>query len=118
MYNNETNAILPEALKRKGLSKHLFAIIKLYKHFENIFMNPKNHIMDNKCPTISKQYLRINKITMQHISPIINQTNEEENSIITFKEHFVSDLATVPLKLPLHLWCWIIKLTTTTLNLI
>ena len=48
----------------------------------------------------------------------IHWKNKTEKDIKTMKDHLITGLATVLMKLPLHLWCRIFPLETTTLNLL
>ena len=77
----------------------------------------KIHVMDNECSEIVKKFLCDNDATLQLVPPNMHSTNEAEKDIVTFKNHFISGLATVHPNFPIHLWCRLIPLATTTLNL-
>ena len=99
----------------------IWTVIRYHKpqmHLKNIGTNPRIHIMDNELPATVKKYLRNNKIDLQLVPPNMHWTNESKNSTIAFKDHFIAGLETVPPQLTLHLWCRLIPLATTTLNLL
>ena len=79
---------------------------------------PKIHMMDNNCPKVVKAYLRNNKAELQFSPLHMYRTNGTEKSISIFKDHFISVLLTVNPDFPFHLWCWLITLSVTTLNLL
>ena len=81
-------------------------------------INPKMHGMDNECPDTVKIYLCNNKITFQLVPPHIHSTNAAEKAISTFKDHFLSGLFSVYPKFPMYLWCRLILVATTTLNIL
>ena len=80
-------------------------------------LNPKMHVMDNQCPDTVKEYMCDNKIDFQLVPPHIHCTNATEKSISTFKDHFLAGLCRVHPNVPMRLWCRLIPLATTTLNL-
>ena len=52
------------------------------------------------------------------VLPHIHRRNLAERSIRTFKEHFISGLASNHKNFPLHLWCQLLLHTSLTLNLL
>ena len=48
----------------------------------------------------------------------MHRVNVAEKAIDSFKNHFISSLATVDQDFPLHLWCRLLHLATTSLNLL
>ena len=58
-----------------------------------------------------------NNIELQLVPPNLHRTNAAEKEIGIFKDHFISGLTTVHPSFPLHLWCRLIPLAVTTLNL-
>ena len=96
VYYHDSNAILSEALKSKGLAEQLAAITKLHTQFKNRGIKPKIHIMDKKCPSIVKKYLRRKKSQLQLAPSNMQRANEAKTSIGTFKDHFITGLVTGP----------------------
>jgi hypothetical protein len=52
------------------------------------------------------------------VPPHLHRQNAAEQSIQTFKNHFVAGLCSVDTQFPLHLWCEILLKATLTLNLL
>jgi hypothetical protein len=62
------------------------------------------NILDNKCSSAEKKYIRSKSINIQLVPPHNHQANTTKLTITTFKEHSVSALATVDMLCPLKLW--------------
>ena len=118
LYDFDSNAILAEPLKTKTEREQLHATTKLHTYLKARGLNPKMHVMDNECPGAVKQYLRTNHIAFQLVPPHVPRTNAAEKAIGTFKDHFIAGLCSVHPNFPMHLWCRLIPLATTTLNLL
>jgi hypothetical protein len=67
--------------------------------------------------SISKTLLRTKNVNLQLVPPNLHRTNAAEKAIGIFKDHFITGLATVHPNFPLHLWCRLLPLAVTTLNL-
>ena len=74
--------------------------------------------MENECSSTVKSYLNNNNIELQIVPPNLHRTNAAEKEIGLFKDHFISGLATVHPSFPLHLWCRLITLAFTKMNLL
>ena len=75
--------------------------------------------MDNECSKSVHDYIKNSlDIQLQLVPPHMHRVNIAEKAIDIYKNHFVSGLATVNPSFPLHLWCRIVPLATTTLNLL
>lgn len=75
--------------------------------------------MDNECPNVVKEYLTESKnIELMLVPPCMHRVNAAEKAIDIFKSHFITGLDTVDLNFPLYLWCRLLPLATTTLNLL
>ena len=59
-----------------------------------------------------------NRITFQRVPPHVHQRNAAERAIQTFKNHFVSGLATSDPTFPIHEWDRLIPQAQLTLNLL
>jgi hypothetical protein len=74
--------------------------------------------MDNECSKAVKQHIRSNKMEIQLV-PLHNHCiNAGKRAISTFKEHFVTTLATVNMLCPLQLWDKFLPQFKLTLNLL
>ena len=75
--------------------------------------------MDNECSDIVKNYIKNTKnIELLLVPPYSHRVNTAEKAIDIFKSHFIAGLATVHPSFPLYLWCRLLPLATTTLNLL
>jgi hypothetical protein len=93
--------------------------------FTNILTNlnacgyaPTLNVMNNECSKAVEAHIRTNSMDIYLIPPHNHQVNEAGHVIATFKEHFISALATVDKDCPRQLWdnfLWQVELT---LNLI
>ena len=114
----DCNAILAYPLKSKTAAAHLEAVKLLHTYLNNKGMNPKLYMIDNECSELVKDYVKnALKIDLLLVPPHLHRTNAAEKAIDIFKNHFIAGLATVDPSFPLHLWCRLLPLATTTLNL-
>ena len=119
VYDHDSNATLTVPLKSKSAADHLQAITKIHSFLNSKGIFPKLHIMDNECSNIVKNYIKTSKhIELLLVPPHSHRANMAEKAIDIFKNHFVAGLATVHPSFPLHLWCRLLPLATTTLNLL
>lgn len=79
---------------------------------------PKVQILDNECPTALKKHFVSRNIDFQLVPPHLHRTNSAERAIATFKDHFIAGISSTDSSFPMHLWCRLIPLATTTLNLL
>ena len=117
VYNHDYNAILAEPLKSRSAEHLLAATAKMHILLRERGINPKIYIMDNECSSTVRSYLKNNNIELQLVPTNLHRTNATEKEIGIFKDHFISGLATVHPSFPLHIWCRLIPLADTTLNL-
>ncbi len=97
-------------------------IIQAYKKIINTMrltgLGHKKHTFDNKALEAFKQCIQEQQMQYK-LFPLGNhQRNQAENSIQTFKVHFILILAGVNDKFSLFLWCHLLKPTKLTLNLL
>ena len=75
--------------------------------------------MNNKYFNSVKNYIKHTKnIELLLVLPYMHRVKTVEKAINIFKSHFTTDLTTVNSDFPLHLWCHLLPLATTTLNLL
>jgi hypothetical protein len=93
--------------------------------FANILTNlnacgyaPTLNIMDNECSKAVEAHIRTNSMDIHLIRTYNHHVNAAECAIATFKEHFISALATVDKDCPLQLWDDFLLQVELTLNLI
>jgi hypothetical protein len=79
---------------------------------------PKLQTLDNEASAALKSFLTENDVEYQLVPPHCHRRNTAERDIQTFKEHFVSGLASVDPDFPLHLWDHLLPQTEMTWNLL
>jgi hypothetical protein len=79
---------------------------------------PRLNVMDNECSKAVKAHIRRNNMDIHLIPPHNHRVNAAERAIRTFKEHFISALATVDKDCPLQLWGNFLPQVELTLNLL
>jgi hypothetical protein len=117
VYHYESNAIL--ALPISGLDDNtIFAAYKTqFEFLESKGQKIKLNVMDNQCTKQIKKFLTINDCDLMLVEPHNHQVNAAEHAIQTFKDHFISALATTDSKFPLQLWDRLTPQVENTLNL-
>jgi hypothetical protein len=116
-YHYESNAIL--AFPISGLNNNtIFAAYKT--QFE--FLESKGHkirlnVMDNQCTRQIKIFLTKKDCNLMLVEPHNHCVNAAERAIQTFKDHFISTLATTDSEFPLQLWDKLTSKVENTLNL-
>jgi hypothetical protein len=60
--------------------------------------------MDNQASCIIKQFLTLKQCELMLIKPHNHHMNAAKHTIQTFKNHFISALATTDSRFPLQLW--------------
>ena len=67
---------------------------------------------------IVKDHLQQHNIELRLVPPNQHCANVAEKAFFLFKDHFISGLVTVHPSFPIHLWCWLVPMAVTTLNLL
>ena len=75
-------------------------------------------MLDNECPEKLKEHFRSRGISFQFVPPHLHQINAAKRSIDTFKDHFISGLASANPSFPIHLLYRLLPQATKTLNLL
>ena len=117
MYHYEANAILATPIS--GLDDK--SIYNAYKHnFDELAskgFKPKLNVMDNQATKYIKNFLTEEECELQLVEPHNHRVNAAERAIQTFKDAFISALATTDKDFPLQLWDRLTPQVITTLNL-
>ena len=66
---------------------------KLHSLLTNRVLKPILYILDNECPIVLKNFMREVNDKFQFVPPHIHRRNSAEQVIWTFKDHFISGLA-------------------------
>jgi len=118
VYHYESNTIL--ALSISGFSNNMvFAAYKQqYKLLESKDFVIKLNVMDNQASNVIKQYLTPKQCDLMLVKPNNHWVNTAKRAIQTFKDQFVSALATTDRKFPLQLWDCLAPHVETLLNML
>jgi hypothetical protein len=76
------------------------------------------NVMDNQASKVIKKILTPKQCDLMLVEPNNHRVNVAERAIQTFKDHFVSALATTDSKFPLQLWDRLAPQVETTLNML
>ena len=96
----------------------VFAAYKTqFEFWESKGYKIKLNVMDNQCTKQIKKFLTDNNCELMLVEPHNHRVNAVERAIQTFKDHFISTLATTDSKIPLQLWDKLTAQVETTLNL-
>ncbi len=118
LYHYESNSILATPIT--GLDN--VSIYKAYKQQFELLMSkgfkPKLNIMDNQATKHTKTFLTENDCKLQLVEPHNHRVNAVERAIQTFKDAFISALATTHSNFPLQLWDRLTPQIQDTLNLL
>ena len=117
VYHYESNAIL--GLPISGFDDNtVFAAYKTqFEFLESKGYKIKLNVMDNQCTKQIKKFLTDKDCELMLVEPHNHRVNAAERAIQTFKNHFISALATTDSEFPLQLWDRLTSQVETTLNL-
>jgi hypothetical protein len=118
VYHNKSNGILALPISGFDNNNTIFAAYKA--QFE--FLESKGHkiklnVMDNQCTKQIKKFLTANNCNLLLVEPHNHHVNVAERAIQTFKDHFISALATTDSEFLLQLWDKLTSQVKNTLNL-
>jgi len=116
-YIYDLNAILVRAMPSKNDGAMIAAFTDILATLNACGYAPALNVMDNKCSKAVKAHIRSNKMDIHLVPPHNHRVNAAERAITTFKEHFISALATVNKDCPLQLWDNFLPQVELTLNL-
>jgi hypothetical protein len=117
VYHYESNAIL--ALPISGFDDNTIfaAYITQFKFLESKGHKIKLNVMDNQCTKQIKKFLTANNCNLLLVEPHNHCVNAAERMTQTFKDHFISALATTDSEFPLQLCDKLTSQVKNTLNL-
>ena len=81
LYDNDSNAIIPELIKSRNESELIQAYAVLHSNITNWGLCPKFQMLDNECPADLKDSMRREGITFRLVLPHLNGTNSAERAI-------------------------------------
>jgi len=95
----------------------VFAAYKTqFEFWESKGYKIKLNVMDNQCTKQIKKFLTDNDCELMLVEPHNHHVNSAERAIQTFKDHFISALATTDSEFPQQLWDKLTAQVETTLN--
>ncbi|KAL7478223.1 hypothetical protein ACHAW6_004002 [Cyclotella cf. meneghiniana] len=113
------NYIDAEAMTSKDTKELTRAYQNIWKRWEATeVISPNWHVLDNEAPKDFKTNIRKNGCFVELTLADVRRRNIAEQAIQTWKGHFISVLAGVDDKFPLHEWDRLIQQVTLTLNLL
>ena len=118
MYDNDSNAILSKPMKNRLQSYIVKTQGYLHEYLSKRRFTPQVQMLDNECSENLKEHFRSRSISFQLLPPHLHQTNAAERAIATFKDHFISGLASANPSFLIHLLCCLLPEATKTLNLL
>ncbi len=87
-----SNAILVAAKKNRLADKMICAYQELVNRLCSARIQPKLHLLDNKCSTKFKERIKSNDMKYQLVPPHYHRRNIAETAINEFNAHFISNL--------------------------
>jgi len=104
VYHYESNAIL--ALPISGFSDDVIfqAYKEIYEMIESKRFVIRFNNMDNQASKVINKFLTHMQCELMLVEPNNHRVKVAERAIQTFKDHFVSTLATTDSNFPLQLW--------------
>jgi hypothetical protein len=100
----DSNAILVAAMKNRSTGEMICAYQELVDCLHSAGIQPKLHLLDNKCSTEFKERIKSNDMEYLLAPPHDHRRNIAETAIKVFKAHFISILCRCDTSFPLHLW--------------
>ena len=104
LYHYKSNCILATPIKRMDDSATFEVYKKYFEGLTSKGFKPKLNIMDNQAIKHIKQYLSENEYKLQLVEPHNHRANAAVQAIQTFKDVFITALATTDVNFPLQLW--------------
>jgi hypothetical protein len=118
VYHYESNAILALPISVFSDDVIFRAYKEIYEMIESKGFVIRFNVMDNQASKVIKQFLTPKQCELMLVEPNNHRVNAAEHAIQTFKDHFVSALATTDSDFPLQLRDQLTQQVETTLNLL
>jgi hypothetical protein len=117
-YYYDCNYVKAVPMKSRSASEWFKAYEHIHQELTSRGFKPKLQTLDNEASAALKSFFTENDVEYQLVPPHCNRRNAAERAIQTFKEHFVSGLASVYPDFPLHLWDRLLPQAEMTLKLL
>ncbi len=103
-YIYNLNAILVSAMPSKNNAAMIAAFSDIFSTLAAHGYAPTLNVKDNKCSKAVEVHIKANKMNVHLVLPHNHRVNAAECAIATFKENFITGLATADKDCPLQLW--------------
>jgi hypothetical protein len=103
VYVCDLNAIIVRAMPTWTDASMIKAFTKVSTTLRARGYHPALNVMDNECSAAVEKHIKASKINIQLVPPHNHCVKAANQAIATFKEHFISALATVDKLCPLQL---------------
>jgi hypothetical protein len=117
-YIYDLNAIIIQAMLPCADASMVQAFTKVISILKSGSYHPALNVMDNKCSATVEKYIWFKSINIQVVPPHNHRVNIAECAIPTFKEHFITTLATADMLCPLQHWDEFLPQVELTLNML
>jgi hypothetical protein len=105
-YIYKLNAIIIRTMPSCTDASMVQAFTKVISILKSGGYHPALNVMGNKCSSTVEKYILSKWMNIQLVTPHNHWADAAKCAITTFKEHFISALATVNVLCPLQLWLW------------
>jgi hypothetical protein len=113
------NYIFTKLMKNRMEGQMIRVYQQIINRMKAAWLGLKKQVLDNKCSAGMKACIKENNMDYKLVPLGQHSQNQAEWAILAFKAHFISILASVDdKKIPLLLWCHLLKPTELTLNLL
>jgi hypothetical protein len=103
-YNEDANYIHIETTTSRGGPELLAALQRAVQFFRERGMPIQLIRMDNECAKLTKDWIKVETMSLELTPVAVHRTNKAERAIRTWKDHFIATLATTDPECPLFLW--------------
>ena len=117
-YVYEANTILVRPMKSRSDACMVAAYKDIYEYLELVNQKPTLNVTDNEASKAVQAYIKSKDDDWQLAEPDNHHVNPAEQAIQTFKNNFLTCLATVDTQLLLQLWCYLLIQAEMTLNML
>lgn len=118
LYSSELNYIFARPLKNRLEQSITNAYIEVYAILVKCGYKPLLHWMDNEAPKMLLAFNKENNVTVQLMPPYTHRCNTAEREILTFKNHLIAGMVSLPNDFPMHLWDRLMEQAEWTLNML
>ena len=118
MYHYDSNVIWGVPLQKRTAADIVDAWESLIKKFVKGGFKPNLFIFDNEFSGEFRAVVENKNITLQLVTPHMHRNNPAERAIQTWKDHFLTGLASTHPDFPMHEWDRLIQQANVSLNLL